>query len=102
MTDMTSRFHAPDPVSQSVLRDFALKLAFIVIIAGPFALLEIHRPALTCILLQTQCILSCAMSVAAAMTSRQPPNAPSLTYWDEAASFSGIAVLAHIGAGLLA
>ena len=42
------------------------------------------------------------MSIALALSLHQRPEGPSLTYWDEAIAFSGLGILGHIGAQLLA
>jgi len=99
MTPAASRL---DPASQRVLHDFACKLAFILLIAAGFALADPRRLALVCTLLEMQSAISAAMSIALALSLHQRPEGPSLTHWDEAIAFSGIGILGHIGAQLLA
>jgi hypothetical protein len=98
MTPSASRF---DPASQRVLHNFACKLGFILLIAAGIALADIRQLPLVCTLLEVQCAISTAMSVALALSLQQRLEGPSLTYWDEAMAFSSVGILGHIGAYLL-
>lgn len=90
-----------DPASRQMLQGFSRKAMFLLLIAAGISLADPQRLALACALLQAQCLMCVAMSVAIAMSLRQSFDAPALTYWDEAVAFCGIGLLCHIAARLL-
>lgn len=95
---MLQRF---DPLSQQQLLLFFRKLTFLLLIAIGFSLAAPQKLALVCTLLEAQCLISGAMSMTLGALARQRFDAASLTYWDEALAFSGVGLLAHVGARLL-
>lgn len=90
-----------DPVSRQMLQGFARKAMFLLLVAAGISLADPRRLGLACALLQAQCLMCIAMSVAIALSLRQRFDAPALTYWDEAVAFCGIGMLCHIAAPLI-
>jgi hypothetical protein len=91
-----------DPASQLLLQVFLRKLTFLILMAAGFSMAAPQRLPLVCMLLQAQCLFSGAISIGFGLSARQRFDAPTLTYWDEAVAFSGIGLLAHFGARMLA
>lgn len=91
-----------DAASRLVLQVFLRKLTFLLLIAAGLTLAAPQRLSLALTLLQAQAMLGGAMSIAIGLTRHERIGAPSLTSWDEAIAFSGVGLLAHFGAQLLA
>jgi hypothetical protein len=80
-----------DPASAYVVKRFALKLAILLL----FALAQVKAPLGFKIAAVTLAMLSALLSGGLAVYWNERPTDRALNYWDEAASFFGIAVLAH-------
>ena len=96
---ITSRL---DPLSQLLLQVFYRKLLFLLMMAGSLSLLDPRHLYLGCMLLQAQALVSGGISMLLGMAAHHRFSGGTLTYWDEALAFTGIGLLAHLGASLFA
>jgi hypothetical protein len=84
-----------DDASQARLQRFFRKVTLFAAFAAFVSILQTHDLKMAGALLRTQCFVGSAFSILLATWLRQAHDAKTLTYWDEAAAFSGIALLSE-------
>jgi len=89
-----------DGVSRVLLQDFVRKVVLFAVFAAFVSVLQTHGLAMTGMVLRTECLFAGSLSIFLATLRRDPFNAATLTYWDEALALAGIGLLSRLTTSL--
>jgi len=89
-----------DGVSRVLLQDFVRKVVLFAAFAAFVSFERTHGLAMTGIVLQAECLIGGSVSIFLATLRRQPFDAATLTYWDEALALAGVGLLSRLTTSL--